>query len=268
MSKGPVKNTAVIQRLLTERRQFEAWIARLDAAAGATPQAVRTKVRADYEARLQAVIAELRNHAEAARQVMGEQHELQKQLEHKESRAAEKLVETELRHAVGELDEAEWTRVHKDALAELVTIRQELKAVEADIAQLEELDALVRRASPTPPRAGAPARSADGAPTAATTAQDELSFLKSVSEEGQDRPQSTIRRSTGAQFQPATPAASAPRRTGPAQATPMPPNVVPEAGDFDETAEPARTLQCKECGSMNLPTEWYCEQCGSELAAL
>jgi ElaB/YqjD/DUF883 family membrane-anchored ribosome-binding protein len=30
----------------------------------------------------------------------------------------------------------------------------------------------------------------------------------------------------------------------------------------------AKTLKCGECGAMNLPTEWYCERCGAELAAL
>ena len=29
-----------------------------------------------------------------------------------------------------------------------------------------------------------------------------------------------------------------------------------------------KTLKCGECGSMNRPTEWYCERCGAELAAL
>ncbi len=29
-----------------------------------------------------------------------------------------------------------------------------------------------------------------------------------------------------------------------------------------------KTLKCNECGSMNYPTEWYCERCGGELAAL
>lgn len=28
-----------------------------------------------------------------------------------------------------------------------------------------------------------------------------------------------------------------------------------------------KTLKCSECGSMNYPTEWYCERCGGELAA-
>jgi rRNA maturation endonuclease Nob1 len=31
---------------------------------------------------------------------------------------------------------------------------------------------------------------------------------------------------------------------------------------------PQNTLRCTECGTMNSPTEWYCERCGGELAAL
>jgi len=33
------------------------------------------------------------------------------------------------------------------------------------------------------------------------------------------------------------------------------------------TNEPLKTLRCTECSTMNLPTEWYCERCGGELAA-
>jgi uncharacterized OB-fold protein len=29
-----------------------------------------------------------------------------------------------------------------------------------------------------------------------------------------------------------------------------------------------KTLKCAECGSMNFPTEWYCERCGAELAQI
>ena len=29
-----------------------------------------------------------------------------------------------------------------------------------------------------------------------------------------------------------------------------------------------KTLRCQECGTMNYPTEWYCEKCGGELAAM
>lgn len=36
----------------------------------------------------------------------------------------------------------------------------------------------------------------------------------------------------------------------------------------DVPTEQAKTLKCQECGSMNYPTEWYCERCGGELAAM
>ena len=32
--------------------------------------------------------------------------------------------------------------------------------------------------------------------------------------------------------------------------------------------EQTKTLKCNECGALNYPTEWYCERCGAELAAL
>jgi len=27
-------------------------------------------------------------------------------------------------------------------------------------------------------------------------------------------------------------------------------------------------VKCADCGTLNLPTEWYCENCGAELTAL
>lgn len=34
------------------------------------------------------------------------------------------------------------------------------------------------------------------------------------------------------------------------------------------SAAGAKTLKCADCGAANRPTEWYCEKCGAELAAL
>lgn len=36
----------------------------------------------------------------------------------------------------------------------------------------------------------------------------------------------------------------------------------------DMPTEQVKTLKCQECGTMNYPTEWYCERCGGELAAM
>jgi hypothetical protein len=308
MSKAPTKSTAAIQRLLEERRQYEAWIARIDAAGGAAPSTVRSRVRSDYEARLNAVTEELKVHAEAARLMTAQRKELRRDLQTKETAAAERLSEAELRHAVGEYDESQWTQVHKEALAELVSVREELGSIDEDIAQLEELERLVRLRPPGPPStaqpaphaaaAQPPAPAATPAPASASSSMprvgspprppppapapppqpppaarpepkpadkptmiDELAFLKSVTEDekrgiGSPGPAPAPRRS-GAQFQPTEPAAG--------RAAPAP---TPAALPTNDDPEPVRTLKCRECGTMNLPTEWYCESCGAELAAL
>ncbi|HTR19629.1 MAG TPA: hypothetical protein VMH88_02140 [Gemmatimonadales bacterium] len=285
MSKRPGSTTVGIQRLLEERRQYESWIARIDAAGGATPNSVRSRVRGDYEARLRAVIDELKVHADAARQMVAQRREFRGELQKKESAAAERLSEAELRHAVGEYDEAQWTQVHKDCLAELVSVREELQSVEEDVAQLEELERLVRAKPATPPpppptpapspaptTATTPARPMPkvGSPPrppapeerkapAATSKVDELAFLKSVTEDEKGLSGAAPpRRASGAQFQPVEAARPAP--AAPPAASPM--------SRPSDTEEAVRTLKCKECGTMNLPTEWYCENCGAELAAL
>ena len=76
---------------------------------------------------------------------------------------------------------------------------------------------------------------------------DELAFLKSVTEVDTAE---TKARPSGGQAAPAAQAA-------------------PESGGGKATAaQQAKTLKCGECGTMNRPTEWYCERCGAELAAL
>lgn len=242
MPKGPSKSAAVIERLLEERRQYEAWLARITASVDSTPEHVRTRVRADYEARLKAVTEELKAHADAARQLIAQRKENLLELQKKEKMAAERLAETELRHEVGEYDEGQWAQVHKDALADLGAVRDELMDVERDITRLQELDGLVK-AKPGPPK---PAEKRPS-PEKRKTPIDELAFLKSVSEDEKNSP--SPRRASGAQFQPVEP-----------ESTP----VVPANAD----GEAVKALKCRECGTMNLATEWYCESCGAELAAM
>jgi hypothetical protein len=241
MAKSPSKSAAAIQRLLEERRQYEAWLARINATADSAPEHVRTRVKADYEARLQAVTEELKAHAEAARQLIAQRKEALAELQKKEKGAAERLAETELRHEVGEYDEAQWAQVHKDALADLGAVRDELMDVERDITRLEELDDLVK----AKPQVTAPPRSRPAEKR--KTPLDELAFLKSVTEDAKSAP--SPQRASGAQFQP------------------VEPDVTPDLPE-DEDAPVKKTLKCRECGTMNLATEWYCESCGAELAAL
>ncbi|PYO41339.1 MAG: hypothetical protein DMD33_13765 [Gemmatimonadetes bacterium] len=280
MPKGTSKSTAIIQRLLEERRQYEAWLARLNDSADATPGHVRARVRSDYEARLSAVTEELRAHAESARQAIEEKRHLRGELQKKETRAGEKLTEAELRHSVGEYDEGQWTQVHADILAELVSVREDLQSVEADLQKLEELDALVRNKPIPPPPTRAPATAPPAPParpraqpqpplqSEATPHEDELAFIKSVTEDDKTAP--SPRRASGAQFQPVIPADTPTANPNvPRAANPVPAPIVPEpTEDTDQDPDADKTLRCRECGTMNLPTEWYCKECGGELAAM
>lgn len=259
MPKSSSKSTAAIERLLEERRQYEAWLARLDAAGDTTPENVRIKVRADYHARLLAVTDELKAHAEQARQLISYKKERLKELAELEQEAADRLKESELRHAVGEYDEAQWKQVHRDALAELMSVREEAKATEGDLAKLEELDRLVRvKPGAGPVHVGDRVSPRSGAPPKSKSRQDdELAFLKSVTEDEGTGP--SPRRASGAQFQPAIP-----DQMGKPPAVPEAPDAAADDGRLDGE----KTLKCSQCGTMNLATEWYCEECGSELAAL
>lgn len=256
MAKNPSKNAAAIERLLEERRQYESWLARIRATADSAPEDVRTRVKADYEARLKAVMEELKSHADAAQQLIAQRKETLRELQKKEKAAAERLAETELRHEVGEYDEAQWAQVHKDALADLGAARDELMSVERDITRLAELDALVK-AKPAPyappSRAGADELTltpspAPRAPAKRKTPMDELAFLKSVTDDTKSAP--SPQRASGAQYQ-------------------IDENATPDApSEAEADVEPDKTLKCRECGTMNVATEWYCENCGAELAAL
>ncbi|HKW41521.1 MAG TPA: hypothetical protein VJN39_09735 [Gemmatimonadales bacterium] len=284
MTKGTSKSTAIIQRLLEERRQYEAWLARLNSSADATPGNVRARVREDYEARLAAVMEELKAHAESARLAIQEKRHMRGELQKKEAIAAEKLTETELRHSVGEYEQSQWDQVYQDVLAELVSVREDLQAVEVDIQKLEELDALVRNRPMPPPRAPESAPAIPNPPSRAPSLEplelldpapppqpgqvDELEFIKSVTEDDSSAP--SPRRASGAQFQPSIPA-DPPRAAAPPSqraANPVPGPVVPEPSAVGDDEEAAKTLRCRECGTMNLPTEWYCSDCGAELSAV
>src|SRR5258705_11693488 len=98
MPKGSSKSTAAIQRLLEERRQYQAWIARLDAAGDASPGQVKGRVRADYDARLAAVTEELKAHADAARQLIEQRKESLQDLQQRALASSGGLAGAQLGH--------------------------------------------------------------------------------------------------------------------------------------------------------------------------
>jgi hypothetical protein len=295
MAKETPETDATIESLLQQRAQYEQWLARLDAAGDKAPPAVRAKVRSDYEGRLRGVIDQLRGHAATIAEELDRHKGTQAGLDQQRRHAEEELAEAEVRHAVGEFSEDEWRRISDENSERLGRLRGELGGVGQEIARLAEVQGLiggapkpsqpppapapppvalapepepepeperepVRETPPPPPPAPTPApAAARAAPKAAPPPGDELAFLKSVAPEEERKPapaggQSRRHSNPGAAGSAATRTSEAPSTTGQTAA----------AGK----AGAAKTLKCGECGTLNRPTEWYCERCGAELAGI
>lgn len=296
MGKRKERSTVEIQRLLEERRRIEQWLERLAGTADKTPAAVRERVQGDYRARLVAVVTELKGYGDDLRASLSEQQAKRDELKKQERQATEELAEAELRHAVGEFADGEWQQKKSAILEQLIGIREGLGNIEEEIGEFEEVMTVLEeepprqvetRISPPPapapappqqarpapaeprvslgselglrdlgisgpqPAVPAPAEKAKPAPPQTEVFGDELAFLKAVTEDRKHGPE--------------------PRRaSGGTRAIP----------DVEKLAEQQsvsqsrpsvmnqRTLKCSECGAMNLPTEWYCDRCGAELATL
>ena len=292
----PTSDTETIESLLEQRAQFEQWLTKLDSAANNAPASVRQKVRGDYEARLRGVIERLRGHSATIAGEL-ERHQSQRaDLDGQRRSAEEELAEAELRHAVGEFTEDEWGRIRGESEGRLGGLRDQLKAVGGEIARLAEVQSLIAGPSkpaeppappptpaprveaiiernpppPPPPEPEPPVAAAPPprqAPRAAPPPDDELAFLKSVADDDlKPAPAPTTRRpSNPGPAQPAPRAVEAPPAPAPAAApaatAPAPPAKTGAPGV-------AKTLKCGECGTLNRPTEWYCERCGAELAGV
>lgn len=286
MPKSAPKSAAAIQRLLEERQQIHRWLERLDMAGDAAPEPVRLRVRQDYEKRLSVVMAELQGYREELAETLVRQQAVRAGLQRQESEAAERLAEAELRHAVGEYTEAQWRELHAELLGVLVKIREELKHADEEIARLNEVVAILEARGPERKEISAPAMPASATterqgatkePTPKkervnrsravpeqTDALDELAFLRAVAGEETATPDSGE----------AVPTAGSQKGQGAdegrgGEPTPEKVEAVHDAPPSVPRASKAiKTLKCGECGTMNLPTEWYCERCGAELAAL
>jgi len=265
-----------IQRLLDERLKVMQWLDRLSGAGQEAPPDVLERVRRDYQTRLDGVSRQLEGYKEELEHSRNQFDHERAELAHSEQAARDKLAEAELRHLVGEFEDGRWTGLKAEITNELGAVRERLHETESEIHRLDEVLDLIRskpntqirqalplqepmppiRATPTPVphQRGAsdliePPPLPQPVPTP-SKAMDELAFLKSVTEDEQQGPAAS--HATGNR---------SPGLLGSDRSSQTDLRADREGG-------PKKTLKCGECGVMNFPTEWYCERCGAELAAL
>ncbi len=276
--------TDAIEALLAEKTDIEHWIEKLTAAGSKTPKAVRAKVLGDYQARFDKVLEELQGFRDDIISSLEKQEAERSRVQEVEAAAEERFAEAELRHSVGEFDEEHWEELSAEIQSELDAVRGEFDEVESEITKLKDLVALVDEGPvaeqeldevPEPAVAGddeiaelddADAEIADlpERPSQQTEAFDEMAFLKSVTE-GEDY---EAKRPSGVHSvvdvaEPSRGKKSSGKKVG-AQGV----EAISSKQGGPSKGKVRKSLKCGECGAKNLPTEWYCERCGAELAAL
>ena len=167
-----VKSMDAITTLLAERQRYEAWIATLEARRDSTPAHVYTRVRADYEKRLIAVLDQLNGRSgELESAVSGLSARVSELLESENVKRDER-AEAELRAAVGEYSAEQWDEMSRRVDEELKRLEAQRNEAGGELSQVQELllQATKKSDAITPPTSSpavsAPAPSAAGSAAA------------------------------------------------------------------------------------------------------
>jgi len=299
MTRKSTRSQSVVERLLEQQRQYQDWLEKLaEESAGSAPSHVTQRVQADYAARLDEVTRELGEHEDGVRQALAEAESRSEGLNRQHQERTDELTEARLRRQVGEYEEEQYEEIATRCKAALNELSKELATVERDIDRYEEILTLIKGTKkkpepvveappPPPPPPPAPAaaepKERTPEPRAPRISQpqpqpqmdiDEMAFLRSLTGGAKPeapRPEPHHTEPIAAELPPPVEArkperpAPPPPAPAPAPAAAAPPERRPsESKDGEPGAK--KTLVCTECGTKNLPSEWYCEKCGAELA--
>ncbi|MSR02240.1 MAG: hypothetical protein EXR94_05810 [Gemmatimonadetes bacterium] len=297
-----------VETLLATRQQLADWLEKLEAAWNKTPPSVRDRVRSDYQGRLGQVVEQIRGHSDVISSIWQGLRTQAEEFEELRNEEQETLAEAELRHMVGEYSDEEWARVERDCSGKIRGMDEEIDRLGAEIGRLGEIfGQIAPPPAPLVAQSVARRRDSEAGlrtPESAPVARDEVPAAPPVAESAPVSAAPT-ELPEAPRFVPR--GGLKPRESGPVRVVPFPSApaaskepVAPPAPSVDEltflksmtidprnatgqasnvsvAAEPkterpsqtvAKTLKCGECGALNRPTEWYCERCGAELAAV
>ena len=305
MTRKSTKSQSVVERLLEQQRQYQDWLEKLEEeAAGAAPSHVTQRVQTDYAARLDEVTRELSEHEDGVRQALADAEARSEGLTRQHTERTDELAEARLRRQVGEFEEEQYEEIASRCKAALSELSKELATVERDIDRYEEILTLIKGVTrkkappavelvpPPAPPAPAPPPPAAAEPRPAEPARaprvsqpqmdvDEMAFLRSLTERSAAAKAEAAKVDAARGEVPPKPdhrAEAIPAELPPpveARHAERPPAPAPVAAEAPKERRPpetreseggTKTLVCAECGTKNLPSEWYCEKCGAELA--
>lgn len=135
-----------VEQLLSEGDALRGWLTRLAQAPSGVPDAVRERVRGDYQVRLDQITAGLRAHADVVSAKLDDDRREHADLLARATVAREGLAEAELRYAVGEYDPDRHQEEQRRFSSDIESFDVALGAAAERIARLEEVHSLVQGA--------------------------------------------------------------------------------------------------------------------------
>ncbi|HEX8392384.1 MAG TPA: hypothetical protein VF665_08525 [Longimicrobium sp.] len=161
-----------VHELIRQREQLNGWIARLDEVGGRASTHVTQRVRADYAERLRRVTEDLSSHRGEIEADLERNRGLLRDAEQQRGTMADEMDEVQLRHLIGELDDAAWDAQRPALEAAVARADEAVAQARAEVERLQTLAADIAGAeSAAVPPAVAPATvAADDAPEVASEA--------------------------------------------------------------------------------------------------
>ena len=287
---NPIGSAAdTVSALLSERTRYEAWLAALESRRATTPPHIYERVHGDYVARLKYVNDQLASHQSSVRDAVTGLSARLAVLDREESGRRDELAEADVRASVGEISTGQAEEIVRRCREVIAGIGSERAAITTELARLRDVlssggAAAMGGSAPYQPLSGMTGGLGGPPPGVGATPQrsgfNELEFLKSVVNPpggGSGAPQAPDA-GRGAlsglplveQGNAAPISAASTGRPAVEDSRLAPRDSTGEVPAFlkDVPPEQVKTLKCQECGTMNYPTEWYCERCGAELAAM
>ncbi|HEX8321903.1 Ran-binding zinc finger domain-containing protein [Longimicrobium sp.] len=171
---NPIAGSPVLQ-LIQQREQLNQWIARLDEVAPQASSRATERVRADYADRLRRVNEDLATHRDEIEADLQAQRGALDAAEQQRAHAADIMDEVQLRHLIGELDEAAWNRQRPELEQAVARADQALVHARGEVERLQALaadiaGAATRASAPAPTTAATPALPIAAAPAPAPAA--------------------------------------------------------------------------------------------------
>ena len=142
MTKAKTNALDALRTLIAERQQYEQWISALDSRREGTPEHVFERVRADYQSRLERVVADIRGHAEELQLSISTLSSRLVEVAREEDTRREGLQEAELRAAVGEYEPDQWEQLRGDAERELARIAGDRASLDNQLSELRAIQKL------------------------------------------------------------------------------------------------------------------------------